>query len=56
VGLEKNSPLHSVNCDKQCRRRRTTDYRTYGTRVEATLRPSSIGSICHCICCNVGCI
>ena len=23
-GLRKNSPRHSVNCDQQCRRRRTT--------------------------------
>jgi len=31
-GLTKNSPLHSVKCDKQCHWRRTTDYRTYGAR------------------------
>ena len=31
-GLRKNSPLHSMKCDKQCHRRWTTDYRTYGAR------------------------
>jgi len=31
-GLRKNSPRLSVNCDQQCRRLRTTAYRTYGAR------------------------
>jgi len=31
-GLRKNSSLHCVKCDTQCRRRWTTDYRTYCAR------------------------
>jgi len=29
-GVTNNFPRHSVSCDQQCRRRRTTAYRTYG--------------------------
>jgi len=31
-GVRKNSPRHSVNCDKQCSWRQATAYRTYGAR------------------------
>ena len=57
-GLRKNYPLHCVKCDTQCCRRRATDYHAYGAlgHPRKGLGLSSIGSICHSICCNVGCI